>query len=334
MRKFNRYTFLIFFLGFGFMMYQLSVLRELRFQLSLSYPLIPLFFGIVFFIVGLGALSTKFFKSKEEGALNILLFALPFLSIISFFFLLKTSQFVYPNQPGVGKSYNSVYFYFIDVIKAMFITAGGSFGIIHLIQGMLFGLLYKIGRDNKVLSKFYASDLFSLGVGSLIAAGISFFVSPINCIFLASFLFSACGPLSGRLLRHKFIINTAAFIFILTLFILEVSCGWLTDIETPNSLKENLTMSLWTPYQRIDIVGDENKIDVYADRFYYYSINSSPLARYYLKDEVPFNLIDDSSRVLVIGSGLGRDIRNIRNFSSRNCDITAVELDKGDDTIN
>ncbi len=327
-------------LAFSFMLFQLSVLREIRHTLSTLFTLTPFLFSAVIFFIGLGScLATRRIVSNTRTVLRWSLAVLPVILLPLFALTLVLSRYTMDDtsdlfaqiarpagQAGPAANY-------IGAVGRAFITvAVFGYGPVFLLQGLIFALYFREGRDEGALSRLYAVDLVASGVAALLGGLLASYATPVQCVVLASAVL-----LVTLWLARKYLELARGLTAVITLGTLAMTAGeWASDtvsrLEAPPSAAGLPAFSTWTPYRHIDVVDDVERVTVYTDRLpvHFYDKNE----HFHATDRrvIPVLLIEQDEnvkRVLLIGSGSGADIRVLRDRISRPLAITAVELDAG-----
>jgi spermidine synthase len=323
-------------LAFAFMLFQLSVLREIRHTLSTLFTLTPFLFSTVILFIGLGSCVARLVTTGTGAVLRWSLCVLPVLLVPLFAIMLVLSRLTMDHtsdlfsqiagQAGTGANYIGA------VGKAFLTVAVFGYGPVFVLQGLIFALYFREGRDDGILSRLYAVDLIASATAALLGGLLASYVTPIECVLLASAvlvvaLWTARGYLGlGRWLPAAMTVAALAMIGG------EWATGTLARLEAPTWLPGKLSFSTWTPYRHIDVMDEGETLTVYTDGL--------PVQFYEKKDRtheddprvIPPLLIarDDAvQRVLLIGAGSGADVRILRDRTSRPLEITAVELDAG-----
>jgi len=334
-RETRRYLLLMFILAFGFMLYEMAVLREMRFQITNMFMIGPLLFASVLWMIGLGSLLKGFLPFSTTRILKICVILLILISLVSFFLLIKLPQKIKPpfsadmffrETPEEVEALQPK-----QIIKTFVITVPFSYGVIFLLQGIIFASLLTLAREKGFLSEIYASDLFASGIGAILGGILLLWLAPIPGVFVATLAFSVAAVLARNWLGIRK--RTLAIIFaLLVAFPLEEKIyGFLQDLETPEWLQERFVFSLWSPYQRIDVHKEASRVECYVDGWYFYSV-PLPDGRYG-SDAIILHPLSKSQgkikKVLIIGTGLGRDVLMLNTLNQPDLKITAVELDPG-----
>jgi len=323
-------------LAFSFMLFQLSVLREIRHTLSTLFTLTPFLFSTVILFIGLGSCAARLVTTGTGAVLRWSLCVLPLLLLPLFALMLVLSRLTMDHtsdlfsqvagQAGTGANYIGA------VGKAFLTVAVFGYGPAFVLQGLIFALYFREGRDEGILSRLYALDLIASAAAALLGGLLASYVTPVECVLLASAvlvvaLWMARGYLGlGRWLPAALTLAALAMIGG------EWATGTLARLEAPTWLPGQLSFSTWTPYRHIDVMDEAETLTVYTDGL--------PVQFYEKKDRtheadprvlVPLLIArdDDVRRVLLIGAGSGADVRILRDRISRPLHITAVELDAG-----
>lgn len=334
----TRYFLTFFLLAFGFMTYEISVLRELRFQILNHFIVTPFLFSSVLFLIGLGSLSVSLWRPNSQRILKICLLLLPVLTGPAFLGLMKGAQMVKTPMTGelffVGAKSFSLGHLMKEIVYSFLIVIPFGYGIVFFLQGIIFALFLQIGREERFLPRLYAADLIASGVGAILAGTIAFLLDPIQGILFSIFLFTLVPWISRNLFQYSKGVCIGLSFVVSLLFVAEGCFHILKRNETPSWLRQDSLFSEWTPYQRIDLIDKERNIDVYVDGWLYFNVSKPQfLTRDHNAPTFLVDLINEplfSSRdILVIGAGTGNDLQYIRRLSKRNPHVTAIELDRG-----
>jgi len=326
-------------LAFSFMLFQMSVLREIRHTLSTLFTLTPFLFSTVIFFIGVGSCAARQVSTGTRAVLRWGLTVLPLVLLPLFAFTLALSRYTMDHtsdlfsqvagtewQSGTGANYIGA------VGRAFIAVAIFGYGPVFLLQGLIFALYFREGRDEGILSRLYAVDLVASGVAALLGGILASYATPIECVVLASIALVVTLWIGRRYLGLGRRRTVATTLVALAMIGGEWATGAVARLESPTWLPGTLSFSTWTAYRHIDVMDQAQTLTVYTDGL--------PVQFYDKNDRVheadprviPSLLIarDDSvKRVLVIGSGSGADVRLLRDRISRPLEITAVELDAG-----
>lgn len=147
-----RYLGVIFFLGLGFMAFQISILRELRFQVSTLFIIGPLLFSAVLVFIGFGSLIVAFLRLPTKKLLKWGFIVLPILMILSLVSLvILTPKVTNPIKPeSYFEEPGTVQTNPVDLMRSVFnafiILIPVCCGLIFLLQGGIFASLYDQGQ--------------------------------------------------------------------------------------------------------------------------------------------------------------------------------------------
>ena len=136
-------------LAFSFMLFQLSVLRELRYTLSTLFTLTPFVFSAVIFLIGLGSCAGRWVPKGTRAVLRWAVAILPIALLPLFALTLVLSQSA-KDHPAelffrVGGDY-------IGAVCRTFITvAVFGYGPVFFLQGLIFALYFREGREERIL---------------------------------------------------------------------------------------------------------------------------------------------------------------------------------------
>jgi hypothetical protein len=141
----------------SFMLFQIALLRELRFQLTTIFTLTPFLFSSVILWIALGSLAATRVSSGSRNVLRICVLSLPllvmplFASSIGIAHHLITDGDVIENSrfqsTGIITE-NAQDLYFQSTIMAFVSVALLGYGLLFFLQGLLFALYFRDGRDN------------------------------------------------------------------------------------------------------------------------------------------------------------------------------------------
>lgn len=333
-----RYLAVLSLLALSFMIFQIAVLRELRFQLSTIFTLTPFLFSSVIAFIGLGSLFAGRVTWVAERVLTWGAALLPIVLLLAFALTVLVAQSTidhtsaafstYSNQPGTAGDT-----YIQSVVRGWVAVALLGYGPVFFLQGLIFALYFREGRQDGVLSNVYAADLLASGVGAIVGGLLSFVMNPGHMVLVASGLLLINLWTSVQYLRVPGRLAVAASLLTLVLIAAELTLGVFATLELPWWLGETPAHSRWSRYRRIDVVDVPKELMVFADGL---------LFQWYRKDDhfhewdpraLPARLIGqlgDSVRdVLIIGAGTGSDVRIFRDLVSKNLRTVAVELDEG-----
>ena len=170
-------------LAFSFMLFQLSVLREIRHTLSTLFTLTPFLFSTVILFIGLGSCAARLVTTGTGAVLRWSLCVLPLLLLPLFALMLVLSRLTMDHtsdlfsqvagQAGTGANYIGA------VGKAFLIVAVFGYGPVFVVQGLIFALYFREGREEGVLSRLYAVDLIASAAAALLGGLLASYVTPI-----------------------------------------------------------------------------------------------------------------------------------------------------------
>ena len=323
-------------LAFAFMLFQLSVLREIRHTLSTLFTLTPFLFSTVIFFIGLGSWLARRLPADSRAVLRWSLSALPVLLLPLFAVTLLLSRYTMDHtsdlfaqvtgQAGSGANYIGA------VGRAFLAVAVFGYGPVFVLQGVIFALYFREGRDEGSLSRLYAVDLIASAAAALAGGLLASYVTPIGCVGLAAGVLLVALWLARAYLGLGRGLVAALTLAALAMIGGEWATGTLAALEAPTWLPGKLSFSTWTAYRHIDVMDQPDTLTVYTDglpvQFY------DKRERAHLDDPrlLPTLLLAGDAgvrRVLLIGAGSGADVRILRDTAARPLDITAVELDGG-----
>jgi spermidine synthase len=319
-------------LAFSFMLFQMSVLREMRYTLSTLFTLTPFVFSAVIFLIGLGSCAGRYVPVGTRAVLRWGLAILPLALLPLFALTLVLSQHTIIRPADlffrVGADYIGA------VGRAFIIVAVFGYGPVFFLQGLIFALYFREGRAEGILSRLYAVDLIASGMAALLGGILASYVTPVECVLLASGVLVVtlwvARPYLGLSPRLTAAITLAALVLIGG----EWVTGAVTRLEVPRRLPGRLLFATWTPYRHIDVIEEAGTgaLTVYADGIAYQFYDKRERAHERDPRVIPSLFVardEDIKSVLLIGAGTGADVRVLRDRISRPLEITAVELDGG-----
>lgn len=323
-------------LAASFMVFQIAVLRELRYQLSTIFTLTPFLFSSVIIFIGLGAIAARWIRTGARTVLRWGVALLPLVVIPLFAVTMAVAQGMI-DHTGPAFSYGlpqgSGNFYMDSIVLAFVAVALLGYGPLFFLQGLIFAHYFQEGRRTGVLSQVYAVDLVASGCAALAGGILSFYFTPVGLVLLAAGsllvnLFVAC-----RYLRIRVLVVAVETVLVLAMIGGELTARPLERLESPRWLGAGLVYSHWSPYRRIDVVDDAQMLQVYTDGLLFHVYDKSDSKHLTDPRAVPVRsilppdpTIDD---VLVIGAGTGSDVRILRDLVPRDLNVVAVELDHG-----
>ncbi len=326
-------------LALSFMVFQIAVLRELRFQLSTIFTLTPFLFSSVIAFIGLGSLCAGRITWSSRRVLCWGVASLPVVVLLAFALTLLVAQAAVDHATmdqvtnGVSSDASRAAVgdaYIRSIIRGVVAVSLLGYGPVFVLQGLIFALYFREGRRHRILSNVYAADLLASGGGALVGGALSFVMTPAQMVLAASALLLVTLWVSYRALELPRRVVAATSLGALALITLEVATGALGLLEAPWWFGEPATYSRWSRYRRIDAVEGPRDLMVFADGLLFHLYDKQdathaldPRAR--LIGEAGGSVVD----VLVIGAGTGADVRMLRNVASQPLNIVAVELDGG-----
>lgn len=317
----------------------MSVLREIRHTLSTLFTLTPFLFSAVIFFIGVGSYAARRVSTGTRPVLRFSLAVLPVVLLPLFAVTVALSQLtmdhtsdLFAQAPAIeGRTRTGAHY--IGAVGRAFITvAVFGYGPVFLLQGLIFGLYFREGRDEGTLSRLYAVDLIASGVAALLGGVLASYVTPVECVLLASGALVITLWLARRFLGLAPWLTAAVTLAALAMLAGEWATGAVGRLEAPSWLPGRIAFSAWTPYRRIDVTERGNTVTVHTDGL--------PV-QFYEKDErvheadpriIQVVLAERDAnvrRVLLIGSGSGADVRILRDRIARPLEITAVEMEAG-----
>ena len=318
------------------MLFQLSVLREIRHTLSTLFTLTPFLFSVVILFIGLGSCAARIVDAGTRAVLRFSLAVLPVVLLPLFAVTLVLSRYTMDHTAdlfsqvagatGQGPNY-------IGAVGKAFVTVAVlGYGPVFVLQGLIFALYFREGRDEGAISRLYAVDLIASAAAALLGGALASYATPIECVLLASLVLVAALWLARRYLGLGPRLAAVMTLVALALIGGEWATGSLARLEAPTWLPGRLSFSTWTAYRHIDVMDEGDTLTVYTDGL--------PVQFYDKRERVhdadprklpPLLIARDDAvqRVLLIGSGSGADVRILRDRIARPLHITAVELDGG-----
>jgi spermidine synthase len=325
-------------LAFSFMLFQMSVLREIRYTLSTLFTLTPFLFSTVILFIGLGAVAARQ-ASSTAAVLRWSVAALPVLLLPLFALTVALSQStmdhtadLFAQVPTLEGQVRTDANYIGAVARAFITVAVFGYGSVFVLQGLIFALYFREGRDEGTLSRLYAVDLIASGVAALSGGVLASYVTPVGSVLLAVGALVVTLWLARRYLGLSPPLALAVTLTALAMIAGEWATGTVGRLETPRWLPGNLVFSIWTPYRRIDVTERGDTLTVHTDGLpvQFHEKNErlhqgDPRLLQALLAEHDGGV----KTVLVIGSGSGADIRVLRHRVARALQITAVEMEGG-----
>lgn len=328
-------------LAVSFMLFQIAVLRELRFQLSTIFTLTPFLFSGVLTCIGLGSLAADRLGETSQRVLRWSVALLPIMLIPLFSVVITMPQnlldYASPAfQPtaflpaGGAVTPDAGDVYLRQVILAFLAVGVFGYGPVFFLQGVIFTLYFREGRQEGILSNVYAVDLIASGMGALIGGALNFVLTPIQMVLVASALLVLTLWISSGYLRMRRAVVVAASLAAVGLMGAELGGRLLEGLESPVWLGKGLAYSQWSRYRRIDVVDLPGRLTVYTDNlpFHHYVKDDTLHTRNPRAFPAQLAQVDPQIKdVLILGSGTGADVRIFRHLVTRDLRIVAVELD-------
>lgn len=316
-------------LAASFMVFQIAVLRELRFQLNTIFTLAPFLFSSVITFIGLGSFASRWVTGDIRRTLRWAVAILPLILLPLFAATILVATEFSPVQPqGVSGDR-----YLGSVVTAFLLVAVLGYGAVFFLQGLLFALYFREGRETGVLSNVYAIDLFASGIGALIGGVLIFVMTPIQMVLVASGILLINLWISSRYLRLSPRLVAVAALVLLAMSTAEQSVGLVSRAETLRWSAMGLSYSNWSPYRRIDVLESETRLQVFTDGLLFQGYKKGERSHSRDPRAIAINLIPQDvgrkQRILLIGAGTGADIVIMRDLRPDDLDVVAVEIDKG-----
>jgi hypothetical protein len=321
-------------LAFSFMVFQIAILRELRFQLTTLFTLTPFLFSAVIVCIALGSLCASRIRSRSRDVLRWGALVLPILVPLLFAATIvvaqrmldpNSSRFKYGQTSGVSGGDS----YLHSTITAFVAVAIFGYGFVFFLQGLVFSLYFREGRDEGILSDLYGADLVASGIGALAGGALNFYVSPPRMVMIASGVLLVNLWVSYRHLGSPGRPSSGPPPWEPLLIAAELGLGSFPARTPPLAADPNhLALEPVSPDRcrrnRADLVGPCHWNSCFRKN-----------DRKHQEDfrRLPSELIHKSPRpikdVLIIGGGSGADVRMLRDLVGPELKITAVELDRG-----
>jgi len=204
---------------------------------------------------------------------------------------------------------------------------------VFFLQGLLFALYFREGRQDGILSNVYAADLLASGVGAIFGGLLSFVMSPGHMVLVASGLLLVNLWLSFHYLGVPGRLAVGASLVTLVLIAAELTLGIFAALEVPWWLGEPPAHSRWSRYRRIDVVDDRKELMVFADGLLFHWYRKDDHSHELDPRALPARLIGQLpgsiKDILIVGAGTGSDVRILRDLVSKDLRTVAVELDEG-----
>jgi hypothetical protein len=326
----------------SFMLYQIALLRELRFQLMTLFTLAPFLFSSVVACIAAGSLCADRIGPRSGVVLRWSVLLLPLLVLPVFVATMAVAQgiidaggdsrYLYQVQGGETKDVAAGDAYLRTSILGFLGAAVFGYGVIFFLQGLIFALFFREGREQGTLSNVYGVDLVASGIGALAGGVLTFFLTPIQTALVSAALFVVTAWVSARPLGIGRPAAGGVGIAVAAIIAAELLGGVLSKYEDAGR-GYTVTSSVWSRYRKIDAEEKPESLAIYTDRlmFQAYLKNDADhlndprilTARLAIKSERP---VQD---ILIIGGGSGADVRVLRNLLGPAIRITAVEIDDG-----
>ncbi len=325
----RKYLTILLLLAAGFMVFQIAVLRELRFQLNTIFTLAPFLFSSVITFIGLGSFASRWIKGDIRRVLRWAVAILPLILLPLFAVTILVATAVSPLQPQAvsGDEYMS------SVITAFLLVAVVGYGPVFFLQGALFALYFKEGRKTGILSSVYAVDLLASGAGALLGGLLLFVATPIQMVAVATGILLINLLVSAEYLGIPVRLVALEAVLLLAAVLFEQTTGLLHFAESLRWRETGLAYSTWSPYRRIDVLEDQERLQVYTDGLMFHMYEKAESSYWSDPRSLPVRLMPTvlgrEPHVLVIGAGTGADVRIIRDLYPGNPNVVAVEIDGG-----
>jgi hypothetical protein len=323
------YLLILSLLAGSFMVFQIGLLRELRFQLNTIFTLAPFLVSSVIAFIGLGSFAARWVTGDIRRVLRWASALLPLVLLPLFTVTVLVAMAASPLQPqGVsGDQYLS------SVITAFVLVAVLGYGPVFFTQGLLFALYFREGRAAGILSNVYAVDLVASGIGALAGGALLFVMTPIHMVMVASGILLVNLWLASDYLSIRRGIVLVEALALSSVMVAEQVAHPMFRAESLRWSETGLAYTTWSPYRRIDALEDEQRLEVYTDGLLFHMYDKTDHPYRFDPRTLPVRLIpSDLGRepeVLVMGAGTGADVRIIRDLHPGNPQVVAVELDEG-----
>jgi spermidine synthase len=325
-------------LALSFMLYQIALLRELRFQLMTLFTLAPFLFSSVIACIAAGSVCARRAGAGSDRILRRSIVALPVIALPVFALAMAIAQycirlggdsrFVYGGAEGAGAGDA----YLTTSVFGFLAVAVFGYGVIFFLQGLIFALYFQEGRQAGRLGNVYGADLIASGCGALVGGVLTFFLTPVQTALAATALFVLNLWVSRRSLGIQTPVAGLATAAVLALGVGELGWGAISRWESSESGLQPTT-SVWSRYRRIDAVESNDILNIYTDQLLFQAYLKHDRLHRQDPRRLAVDLIRDSERpvedVLIIGSGSGADVRLLRDVVGGAVKITAVEIDDG-----
>lgn len=336
--KLNRSYLLSFsLLSFAFFIYQVSLFREMRFQIPTAVFGGPFLIGFAILLTGLGSLlSKRLYKDQTELPLKLLSW-LPLGIFASYILFILVSSLL-------GPYYEPENFYRIMNTEtlppfknpllgfSLSLIAGPS--LILLFQGVVLERFLGEAKSKGTFSSFYSVDMLGAGLGAILAGITNLYISPFQAMAISSLVTAISAlVLYGNGFFKKWGKLQNQFILFLILFISTFFHSYEFNLTTPKFLKQSNIFSKWGAYQRVDVLDKKDFVEVYSDGLLFYPLYKNPKGTIVENGNgIPHALIkkkeDTIKDILMIGTGIGGDVYTARKKGFISQNITAVEIDK------
>jgi spermidine synthase len=324
-------------LAVSFMLFQIAVLRELRYQLSTVFTLTPFLFSGVLAFIGLGSLAAGRIAQHSQRVLGWAAVLLPLLLLPLFLVVITLPQVLIDHAAAFSPAFRAAGptawdAYARSVVVAFLAVAVVGYGPIFFLQGVIFTLYFREGRQAGLLSNVYAVDLIASGIGALAGAALTWVLTPVEMVLAASALLVVTLWIGFRHLGIALPVVSAVSLLVLSLAGVELATRTVSRLEVPAWLGDGLVYSQWSRYRHVDLLELPETYAVFADRIVFGTQHKDDA----LNAQHPRSVAAGLARsdpgvkdVLILGAGTGADVRIFRHLVPRDLRITAVELDGG-----
>ena len=217
-------------LAVSFMIFQIAVLRELRFQLEhdLHAHAVPVQQrGDL--RLGLGSLAAGRIRSGSQRILRWSAVILPALLLPLFAVMILVAQgtidhtsegFAYgTRRPGAGDAYIR------SVVQGSIAVAVLGYGPVFFLQGLIFALYFREGRQKATSSNVYGVNLIASGFGALVGGALNFVMAPTRMVMVASTLLLINVLVMARHVQARRELVAGATLVTVGLFVAELTTG-------------------------------------------------------------------------------------------------------------
>jgi spermidine synthase len=326
-------------LAISFMLFQIALLRELRFQLMTLFTLTPFLFSTVILCIALGSSCATRIRFPSRRLLRWIVLILPLLVLPLFASGMGVAQGIIDRSSDGRFQYAGVVNptagddYLHTTIIAFIAVAVFGYGLVFFLQGLIFALYFRDAREEGILSDTYGADLIASGLGAILGGVLTFFLTPVQMVIVSTVLFGVNVWVSSRYLEIRIPFATVSTLASLALIIGgELIGGFFSSVEQPAWLHV-VTYSQWSRYRRIDARETPQGLEIFTDGVVFQGYRKNDRLHQGDPRTLVTKVIAESEKavrdVLIVGAGTGADVRLLRNLIGPELNITAVELDGG-----